>query len=83
MMALVYMMARLFTEYDVARNSQVLRWHFCNPHAMSYSINNQATVPVTLFGLVIGGGPRLILRFPHSVDSEIHLIWSDSLLCTV
>ena len=30
----------LFTEYDVARNSQVLHWTFSIPRATSYSVNN-------------------------------------------
>ena len=34
----------LFTEYDVARNSQVLHWNFSIPRATSYSVNSQATV---------------------------------------
>ena len=38
-------MAWLFTECNVARNSQVLHWNFSIPRATSYSVNSQATVP--------------------------------------
>ena len=37
-------MAWLFTEYDVARNSQVLHWSFSILRATSYSVNSQATL---------------------------------------
>ena len=37
-------MARVFTEYEVARNSQVLHWKLSIPRATSYSVNSQATV---------------------------------------
>ena len=37
-------MALLFTECDVARNSHVLQWNFSIPHRTSYSMNSQATV---------------------------------------
>ena len=36
--------ALLFTEYDVARNSRVLHWNFSIPRATSYSVTSQATV---------------------------------------
>ena len=32
-----------FTEYDIARNSQVLHWNFSIPRSTSYSVNNHAT----------------------------------------
>ena len=33
-------MALLFTEYDLARNSHVLHWDFSIPRATSYSVNS-------------------------------------------
>ena len=39
-------MAWLFTEYDVAWNSQVLHWNFSIPRATLYSVNSQAPVSV-------------------------------------
>ena len=42
---LIFIMVRLFTEYDVARKSQVLHWNFSILRATSYSISSQVTVP--------------------------------------
>ena len=46
-------MAWLFVEYDIARNSQVLRWKFSIPRATWYSVNSQATVVRPEFSLFV------------------------------
>ena len=34
-------MVCLFTEYDVAQNSQILQWNVSIPRTTSYSVNSQ------------------------------------------
>ena len=46
-------MAWLFTEYDVARNSQVLLWNFSIPRATSYSVNKHATLQLVFLSETI------------------------------
>ena len=69
---LQFIIAWLFTEYDVARKSQVLLWNFSIPHAMSYSVNSQATVPKTItspFGHKMRNGQRETTTFKESLPN--------------
>ena len=60
-------MAWLFSEYNVARNSHVLHWTFSIPRATSYSVNSQATIQdVNMFiciCIVMGRWPEASKRF--------------------
>ena len=78
-------MAWLFTEYDVARNSQVLHWTFSIVRATSYSVNSQVTVPMKclkIYSLHIEGtvNKRSLLRKIFAPFDSLFSTWSSSLL---
>ena len=69
-------MAWLFAEYDVARNSQVLHWNFSILRATSYSTNSPATVPFLFFVSFLSGLSFLSYIICHVSANRLSARWS-------